>query len=595
MSASISESLPVAGHQDSLRWLAARTKKHPVLVAASVATGVLAAVATVIPVYAMGWLVDAAVEGRPASSVAGLAVLLAAAAIVAGSLTGSSSAVIGRLGETIVATLRESALRRVLERPAQFVERAGRGDVLSRLGDDITRITRASSEVVPAVLNAGLLIGVAVTSLFGVDYRLGTAGLLTLPLYAWALRWYVPRSAPVYAQERAAAGARTETLASSLYGIETVHAYRMQSARIDDIRDRSEVTKTLSISVFRLLMGFVGRENFAEFCGMAVLFVTGFVLYAHEAVSLGAVTTAVLLFHRLFNPLGTVLFLFDQMQSAGASLNRLVGVVNMPVAFHQPIASPAENTLTVDRVRFAHEPGVNVLHGVSFTIPAGTRLALVGDSGAGKTTAALVAAGALEPDAGCVRLGGIRLTDLGTEALRSRIAVVSQDVHVVSGPLIEDLRLADADASEDAVWDALEQVDAGGWVRALPAGVHTRVGGHDHRLTAAQQQQIALARVVLMDPAVAILDEATAEAGSSGAAALERSAHAATEGRTTLIVAHRLTQARAADVVAVMESGRIVEIGPHDALLAAGGAYARQWSAWRGVGGPSDTTTDRPP
>lgn len=579
--------LPVARYRESLRWLAVVTRRHPLLLAAALGTGVLAAAAALVPVYAMGWLVDAAVAGRPASDIAALAVVLVGAAIVAGTLSGLSTYVIVRLGETAVAILREDVVRGVLELPSRVTERSGRGDVLSRVGDDIARITRASGEVVPAVLSAGLLVLVSLGSLFGVDPVLGVAGLLTLPLYGAALLWYLPRSASVYAQERVAAGERTEALASSLHGRETVHAYGMEAERLGEIRTASDRMRALSVSVFRLLLGFVGRVNLAEFCGMAVLFVVGFVRYTNGDVTIGAVTTAILLFHRLFNPLGTVLFLFDDMQSAGAAMNRLVGVVRIPTVRTPSRATPSDRALEVDDVRFAYGPGEDVLHGVSFTVPAGHRIALVGASGAGKTTAALIAAGALDPESGSVRLGGAQLSEIGTEALRSRVAVISQDVHVAEGPLIDDLRLADEDADEATIWRALETVGADTWVRALPAGVHTAVGAHRHRLTAAQKQQIALARLVLKDPDVAILDEATAEAGSSGAVALERSALAATAGRTTLVVAHRLTQAATADTVAVMDAGRIVEFGTHDELIAQGGAYARQWDAWRGHGGPA--------
>lgn len=578
-------SLPIARYRDSLRWLGRTVLRHPLLLTAAVGTGVLAAAAALVPVYAMGWLVDATVSGRPASDIAVLAVVLVAAALASGSLSGLSTYVIVRLGETAVAVLREDVVRGVLELPTRIAERGTRGDVLSRVGDDIARITRASGEVVPAVLSAVLLVAVSLGSLFGVDPVLGAAGLLTLPLYVAALLWYLPRSAHVYAEERVAAGERTEALASSLYGRDTVHAYGMEAARLGEIRTASDGMRALSVSVFRLLLGFVGRVNLAEFCGMAVLFVVGFVRYTNGDVTIGAVTTAILLFHRLFTPLGTVLFLFDEMQSAGAAMNRLVGVVAMPRVHTPPRAIPSGSELTLDGVRFAYTPGDAVVDDVSFTVPTGRRLALVGASGAGKTTAALIAAGALEPDAGRVHLGGAALTDIGTEALRSRIAVISQDVHVVAGPLIDDLRLAAPDADEPTIWRALETVEADAWVRALPAGLHTEVGPHHHRLAAAQQQQIALARLVLKDPDVAILDEATAEAGSAGAAALERSALSATAGRTTLIVAHRLTQAATADAVAVMEAGRIVEFGSHDDLLARGGTYARQWQAWRGDAG----------
>jgi ATP-binding cassette, subfamily C, bacterial len=253
----------------------------------------------------------------------------------------------------------------------------------------------------------------------------------------------------------------------------------------------------------------------------------------------GATTAAALYFHRLFNPLGALVAEFDQVQQAGASLARLAGVADVPpTPAGTGWAVPADTSIEIDGVGHRYDDGPLVLHDVTLRIAPGERVALVGTSGAGKSTLAAVVAGQLQPTIGTVRVGGVALTGPDMADLAGRIALVSQDVHVFAGPLAEDLRLARADATEAEITAALDTVGALDWVRTLPEGISSVVGEGGHQPTAAQAQQLALARLMLADPDVAILDEATAEAGSAGARDLERAALAATAGRTSLVVAH---------------------------------------------------------
>ena len=577
------ELLPIATGARSGKWLLEQLKLRRARTAVTLLLGAIAAAMSLVPVYVLGVLVDRVRDGADSSTIVGVVVVIAVAAVIGGVVTGFSGYLISTLGEGILASLREAVVRRALRLPVATLERVGKGDLLSRVGDDVAVMAKSIGEVIPQLVGAFLLVCLSMITMLGIDWRLGLAGLVALPMYVLALRWYLPRSAPLYAAERVAMGERAQSFVSSMQGAKTVRAYGLEAEHLDEVDRASAKARDIGVDVFRLFTRFGSRSNRAECVGLSVILLAGFLLVRGDYVTVGETTAAALLFHRLFNPIGTLLFTFDDIQSAGASLARLVGVVD--IADERPVGDgsvPADATLDVVDLRHSYDGGHEVLHGVDLRVDAGETVALVGSTGAGKSTIAAIAAGSMASTSGTVRVGGASLDSLGHQGLRRHVAIVSQEVHVFAGPLIDDVLLAAPDAGRDDVEAALRTVGAWGWVEALENGLDTAVGEGGHQLTAAQSQQLALARLVLADPAVAVLDEATAEAGSSGARELELAAEAATRGRSTLVVAHRLTQAAAADRVVVLEHGKIVEQGPHDELVAAGGRYAELWEAWQG-------------
>jgi ATP-binding cassette subfamily C protein len=580
------ERLPTASGPEVRRVV--RELLRPRRRAAALAAAVLvaASAAGLCAPLLLGVIVERVTDGRDGDAMTLPAVGLLVVVVAQSALSAIGVALVAAVGQPMLAELRERVVDRGLRIPAERLERAGRGDLLSRVGDDVAAISEAVVEALPGLAAAAVSIGLTFAGLAAIDLRLGLAGLCAVPVQALALRWYLPRARPVYADERVAGGARAQTLLEAVGGARTIRALGLADAELPRVADRSNASVTAAVRAVRVSTGFFSRLNAAELVGTAAVLVAGFLLVRADALTIGGATAGALLFVRLFDQFNVVLGTIDDAQRALAALARLVGVATIdpprdPAAPPMPAPDGDGAAAVVARgVRHAYAGGPDVLHGVDLELAAGERVALVGVSGAGKTTLAKVLAGFHSPAAGEVTIGGVRLPELGPSATRRAVGLVTQEVHVFAGPLATDLRLAAPDAEDERIEAALALVGALDWARALPDGIATVVGTGGVALTATQAQQVALARLALADPPVAVLDEATAEAGSAGARVLEAAADRVLAGRTALVVAHRLTQAQRADRVVVMEAGRIVEEGPHERLVAAGGAYAALWRAW---------------
>ncbi|MFG2351123.1 ABC transporter ATP-binding protein [Streptomyces phaeochromogenes] len=560
--------LPVASGRETAREVWRLSHGYRLRLAA---TGVLGIVSTgvdlIVPV-AIGFLVDRVQAGTAdLATVLTVTVVMGLSAVLGAAGTALTIVLATRVYHSILAALREQLVSRAMTLPQHLVERAGTGDLISRSSDDVTAVADAAPAVIPVLTVTAFTIVVSLGGLAALEWPYAAAFAVVLPVYVLAVRWYLRIGLGVYRAERTAMSARAQQILESQRGYATVLGFGLAEQRHRAVMTDSWRVAGQSLRARTVLSMLNARLNLGECLSLAAVLVVGFVLIDHNASTVGGATTAMLLVLRLLGPVNQLLLVIDTLQSALASLSRMIGVVTIAFGSSEVPAQAASTAVRLDEVSFRYGEGPRVLDDITLDIPSGQRVAVVGVSGAGKTTLAGVVAGTHLPEAGRV-------------TRPSRTAMITQEVHVFAGTLRDNLTLAAPGATDRDLHAALEATGAASVLDVLPDRLDTLLGVGGHPLTDAQAQQLALARLLLADADLVILDEATAEAGSAYAGQLDRAADAVLAGRTAVVVAHRLSQAATCDRIMVMERGRIIETGTHGELVDAGGVYAGLWTAW---------------
>lgn len=569
--------LPIASGARVRAAVGALLRQHPRR-ATGVAVLFLAASALGIVMPAcLGRIVDAVSSDAGFATIAGWVVGAGAGAIGAAVVMLWAVRVLTGLVQDMLASLREDVFTSAMRLPVSAVDDGESADLLSRVTGDVDAVAEAGGNVAPTLLSAAFAIAVSVVALTALDPWLALAGVASAPFYVLGTRAFLRKSRVVFREVRVREAARSQAVLDAVEGIDTLTAFNEQDHALARVSARAEASIQMQIEGVRVTNRLFRWINGGELVGLAAILGTGFLLQSAGAITVGMVTTAALLFHRLFGPVGQLIFGLDDIQRAAIGLARLVGVIDLAPAIsgtrdaESDAAPTASAGIEVRDLTFYYPTTGRGVSDVNLRVAAGTTVALVGTSGSGKSTLARVIAGHHPPTSGSVHLA----------ATTGAPYYLSQELHQFRGTIADNLRLVAPEASHDQMVAALRAVGADWAVDALDAQSGSSDSSDDPPvpMDEGRIQQVAVARAFLADPSVVILDEATADVGLHHRDAVEDAIAALRRGRTALLIAHRLEQAVTAEQIVVFADGRPTQRGTHEELLATEGLYRDSWLA----------------
>ncbi|MDT5149435.1 MAG: hypothetical protein QOI01_1168 [Mycobacterium sp.] len=559
---------------------------------------VSALLAVTTPVLA-GRVVDAIVHGGQPTTVVLIASVIALVALAEAAIGLLTRWLSSHIGEGLILDLRTAVFDHVQRMPVAFFTRTRTGALVSRLGNDVVGAQRAFSDTLSGVVGNLVTLALTLAVMLSISWQITVLSLVLTPLFLLPAR-RIGASMATLSRESAIYNATMNTQMTERFsapGATLVKLFGDPGRESQEFATRAGRVRDIGVRTSMLQATFMNSLTLMSALALALVYGLGGVLAIGGHLQAGAIVSLALLLTRLYAPLTALANAHVEIASALVSFERVFEVLNLtPLIRERPDAVPVPAGLVgveFDDVRFGYPSadkvslasleevavlddrgGDEVLHGISFTAEPGQMVALVGSSGAGKSTIASLLARLYDVDSGAVRLSGADVRDVTFASLKDTVGVVTQDGHLFHESIRANLRLAAPDASDDQLWDALRRARLADVVADMPDGLDTVVGERGYRLSGGQRQRLTIARLLLGSSRVVVLDEATASLDSESEAAVQQALAEALSGRTSLVIAHRLSTIRAADVILVVEDGRIVERGTHRKLLARRGRYA---------------------